>query len=188
MKNIISLIVLILLFVVSVLVFWAGLSPNTFSDFFAKYPEVSKTVNQIGIVSNKNIDLSEATSSQPISGTDGQILINNNTWNVKIARDQKDQVSGLSNRKTLRMGDGLLFAFEKMSPQSFWMKDMLIPIDMVFFDNNWRVVLIESNIQPGSFPKTFGGGVKSQYVLEINANEAISYDLKVGDRAIFINK
>jgi len=65
---------------------------------------------------------------------------------------------------------------------------MLIPIDMIFFDNNWQIVLIESNLQPNSFPQIYGNGVKSQYVLEVNANEAVSHNLKVGDRAIFINK
>jgi len=188
MKKIFSIIIVIILFLASSLIFWAGLSPKTFSNFFAMYPEVSETINQIGSLNNQGFDLSDATSSEPVLAKNGKITIGGNSWNVEIARDDAERTSGLSNRKALRMQNGLLFVFDKMSAQSFWMKDMLMPIDMIFFDNNWQIVLIESNLQPNSFPQIYGNKVKSQYVLEVNANEAISYDLKVGDRAIFINK
>jgi uncharacterized membrane protein (UPF0127 family) len=188
MKKVLSIIAVIILFIASGLVFWAGLSPKTFSNFFVRYPEVAETVNQIGVLKNQAVDLSDITVSEKILGSKGQIIIKGNTWNVEIANNEANRVSGLSNRKTLYTKTGMLFAFDKMSKQSFWMKDMLIPIDMIFFDNNWKIVLIESNLQPNSFPKIFGGGVKSQYVLEVNALEAEISGLGVGDQAVFLNK
>ncbi len=134
------------------------------------------------------VDISDPTLSEPILGLYGQINIRNNTWNVDIATNETDRTNGLSNRKTLRIKNGLLFAFDSLGSHPFWMKDMLIPIDMIFFDDKWEIILIESNIQPNSFPDIFGDKVKSRYVLEINALEADSYGLQVGDRAIFLNK
>jgi len=188
MKKILSIIVIILLFVVSGLIFWAGLAPYSFSKFFSRYSVVHDIANQLMIFGNQNGDLSLATSSEAVIGSNGQIMIRNNTWKVEIASNDVDRISGLSNRKTLYNKKGMLFVFENMKNQTFWMKDMLIPIDMIFLDNNWTIVLIEQNLQPNSFPKTFGNQVSSQYVLEVNAGEANTYGLRVGDQAIFLNK
>ncbi len=188
MKQILSIIVIILLFIFSALIFWAGLAPQNFSNFFSNYPEIGDTANQLGILNNQTGDLSENIFSELVSGTNGKIIIGKNSWDVEIADNDQTRTNGLSNRKVLYNQGGMLFVFDKMAYQSFWMKDMLIPIDIVFFDNNWRIVLIESNLQANTFPKIFGNDIKSQYVLEINALEAQNYDLEVGDQAVFLNK
>ena len=188
MKKKLSIVVVVLLFTVCGLVYWAGFAPRSFSSFFSLYPVVNQTAVQIGVLNPQVGNLSQATSSEAVLSLKGQITIENNTWTVEVAKDDKSRENGLSNRSILHLNQGMLFAFDKMSPQFFWMKSMLFPLDMVFFDNNWKIVLIETNLQPDSFPKTFGGSVSSQYVLEINAGETNSYGLKVGDRAIFINK
>lgn len=188
MKKFLVIVAVSLLFIFSLFIFWAGLSPKSFFEFFIMYPTINKAFNQIGIIKYADNNILPVNSSEPVWGLTGQIIINDNTWNVEIANNIKDQSSGLSNRKTLYGNRGMLFVFPKMAKQSFWMKDMFIPIDMIFFDSDWRIVLIESNIQINTFPKTFGGEVKSQYVLEINAEEASWYGLKVGDQAIFLNK
>jgi len=188
MKKILLIIIIIILFISSILIFWAALSPKTFFEFFKTYPLVNKTANQIGVFDIKNDGLSADLFSEPITSSRGQIIIKGNTWDVEIANDNNTRTNGLSNRQALYGKKGMLFVFTKEAEQSFWMKDMLIPIDIIFFDSNWQIVLIEANIQPNSFPKVFGGKVKSQYVLEINAQEANIYGLQVGDQAIFVNK
>lgn len=170
MKKILEIILLIVLFTISSLIFWFGFSPTSFKKFFSMYPQAKQTL------------------SEPVSSLKGQLNIKGNLWSVDIANTENSRSSGLSNRSTLRNKNGLLFVFDKLDKHTFWMKDMLIPIDMVFFDNNWEIILIESNLQPSSFPNVFGDKIKSQYVLEINALEADSYGLQVGDRAIFLNK
>jgi uncharacterized membrane protein (UPF0127 family) len=171
MKRILLIILIILLFISSTLIFWLGLSPKTFHNFFYMFPDTGQTI-----------------TSEPVLGLKGQIIIRDNTWNVEIAMNEEDRASGLSYRKDLRINDGLLFVFDSLGNHSFWMKDMLIPIDMIFFDDNWKIIRIEANLSPNSFPKIFGDKVKSKYVLEINANESISNGLQVGDMAIFLNK
>ncbi len=188
MKQILLTIIVILLFIISGFIFWAGLAPVSFFKFFAMYPVVGKTASQIGLLEKQGPHLLQATSSEAVLSTEGLIYIKGNSWGVEIAKNETDRASGLSNRKTLYNKKGMLFVFDKMGSHSFWMKDMLIPIDMIFFDDNWKIILIESNLQASSFPTTFGGSVKSQYVLEVNAGEALAYGLNVGDTAIFLNK
>ena len=188
MRQTLTIVTIILLFVVSILIFWAGLAPVSFSKFFAEYPVVNNTINKIGNMDNQAGKRAEATPTEIVSGSSAQIIIDNSTWKVEVVDSDASRENGLSNRKVLYPKNGMLFVFDKMAAQTFWMKDMLIPLDMIFFDNNWKIVLIESNLQPDSFPKIFGGNVISQYVLEVNAGEAISYNLKVGDKAIFLSK
>jgi uncharacterized protein len=188
MKRILLFVIVIILFITSILIFWAGLSPKTFSSFFSTYPEISETVNQIGVLKNPIINPSDQMVSEAVLGNKGELIIKNNIWKVEIANSEANRTNGLSNRKALSRQSGLLFVFNQVGNQSFWMKDMLIPIDIIFFDDKWKIVLIESNLQPNSYPKIFGSGVKSQYVLEVNALEAELYGLALGDQAIFLNK
>jgi uncharacterized membrane protein (UPF0127 family) len=142
----------------------------------------------LNIVRTQGVQLSFATSSESITSTNGQVIIKDNAWAVEVARTEKERENGLSNRRALYHQQGMLFAFDKADYQSFWMKDMLISLDMIFIDQNWKIVLIEKNADPLSFPKSYGNKVKSKYVLEINAGEADSFDLHVGDQVIFLNK
>lgn len=175
MKQVFTIIAIVILFTISGLIFWAGLAPQSFFDFWKVYPAVTNKI--VG-----------PTKSEAVLSSNGQITINGSTWQVEVALDEAQKEAGLSNRKTLFNKKGMLFVFNTMANQSFWMKDMLIPLDMVFFDNNWKVVLIERNVDSGTFPKIFGNSVKSKYVLEINAGEADSFGIKVGSIAIFVNK
>jgi uncharacterized protein len=127
-------------------------------------------------------------SNRVFSPAKNILTIHNTIWTVEIADTDQARVNGLSNRATLEPKHGLLFIFEDINPKYFWMKDMLMPIDMIFFNENWEIVLIESRVEPKTFPKIFGNTVMSKYVLEINAGEADSFDLKLGDKAILLNK
>lgn len=188
MKNIFSIVLITILFIASLLIFWAGFWPKSFSEFFSVNTLVNQKAREIGILNIKNEDYSSASSSEPVISSAGQIKINNNVWSVEIVSKDGDRAKGLSNRQVLYNKKGMLFAFDKMEFHPFWMKDMLIPLDIIFFDDNWKIVLIESNLQPNTFPKSFGGDIKSKYVLEINALEAKTYNMKVGDQAFFSNK
>jgi uncharacterized membrane protein (UPF0127 family) len=188
MKKILSIILIIVLFLVSAFIFWAGLAPTSFNKFWARYPQVTSTINKVRLVKTQGIQLSFATSSEPIKSANGQVIIKDNAWTVEVARTEQERESGLSNRRALYHQQGMLFAFPKSGYQNFWMKDMLISLDMIFIDENWKIVLIEKSVDPLSFPKSYGGKVKSKYVLEINAGEAESFNLEAGDQVIFLNK
>jgi uncharacterized membrane protein (UPF0127 family) len=188
MKKIFSIIMVVILFLISGQIFWAAFGRASFDKFWQRYPQVTETINKVSLVKTQGIQLSFATSSEPIKSANGQIIINDNAWTVEIARTDKERENGLSNRRALYHQQGMLFAFPKSGYQNFWMKDMLISLDMIFIDENWRIVLIEKSVDPLSFPKSYGSKVKSKYVLEINAGESESFNLEVGDQVIFLNK
>lgn len=188
MRQIFSILAVIILFLISGLIFWAGLSPKTFASFWQKYPTITEPVGKAGILLTHDINNPFVSSSEEVISNQGQIIVGQSTWNVEVVFDESSREAGLSNRKALSNNKGMLFAFDKMEYQSFWMKDMLIPIDIIFFDDQWSIVLIEEDVDPNTFPKVFGNTVKSKYVLEINARKGDTLGLKVGDQAIFLNK
>ncbi len=98
------------------------------------------------------------------------------------------QVRGLSGHKPLTPDEGMLFVFPKAGNYGFWMKDMTFPLDIIWFDQNFHVTHIEKALSPDTYPKTFYPNANSEYVLEVNAGQAATVDLKIGDTATFIKK
>lgn len=194
MRKIIFIITLIVLFILSGLIFWAALSPRTFSASFPRsfprsfpvHPSPNNPATQVNIITTKGRELSLTTPSKSTSSAHRKLTIKENTWEVEIALSDAQRVNGLSNRQVLDKQKGMLFTFDKFDYHPIWMKGMLIPLDIIFFDNNWQIVLIEKNLQPSSFPKTFGSNIKSRYVFEINAGEADFFGLAVGNHGIFL--
>lgn len=127
-------------------------------------------------VSNKNIEQRESSF----------IKIKEQILNVELALTAEQRSLGLSNREVLAENTGMLFVFPTPGKYFFWMKDMNFPIDMIWFDENRKIIYIEKNVQPDSFPKLFGEDKNSLYVLEINSGFAEKHDLKVGDEFSFI--
>lgn len=96
---------------------------------------------------------------------------------VDIADTPELRTRGLSGRRALPTNQGLFFVFESSDYWGIWMKDMLFPIDVMWLDEQLRVVHIEKNISPNSYPKTFSSRSPARYILEINAG--VSDDLKI---------
>ena len=65
------------------------------------------------------------------------------------------RVQGLSGRTSLPSSLGMLFIFDRASEQCFWMKDMLLPLDMIWLDSSKRIVKIEHNVDPSTYPDSF---------------------------------
>ena len=101
---------------------------------------------------------------------------------VQIADSQKEREKGLSSRKNLASDEGLLFIFEKPGFYGFWMKDMTFPIDIIWLDENLRIVHVEKNISPETFPTIFSSPIPSQYVLEINSGLSDQLGLTAGSK------
>ena len=101
---------------------------------------------------------------------------------VTIANTESLRELGLSGTTVLPVHSGKLFIFETPDKYSFWMKDMNYPIDIVWIDQNLKIVDISSNISPSTYPKSFEASTPVLYVLEINALESSSDGLFVGDK------
>lgn len=113
---------------------------------------------------------------------EGEVLGGKYPIKVGFADTAEEQQQGLSGTTSLPTKTGKLFIFETPNNHSFWMKDMLYPIDMVWIDENMQIVSISYNSTPESYPKIFNAGQNVKYVLEINAGEAAKNGLSTGTK------
>lgn len=100
---------------------------------------------------------------------------------VYVADNEAKRTKGLGGLVSIPADYGMFFIFDRSDYQNIWMKDMLFPIDIIWVDENNKIVHIEKNISPATYPKIFTASVKARFVLELNAGMSSVYDLKVGD-------
>ena len=95
------------------------------------------------------------------------------SFRVELALTPAEQERGLMFRQSLGADEGMLFVFDRQFVHTFWMKNTLIPLDMLFIDSDRRIVGIVENAEP----QTLSGrsvGLPSQYVLEIGGGLSAS--------------
>ena len=112
------------------------------------------------------------------------VKVHSHTIEAEATVTPAEQRRGLSGRSCIGANQGMLWTFSVPSHPSFWMKDMRFPIDIVWFDSDGRVVWVEHDISPSTYPHLFANkGAPAVYVLELQAGRAESLGLKIGTRA-----
>ena len=114
-----------------------------------------------------------------------QITVNGQSIVLEVAKTSKEQSIGLMNRTSLAKDRGMLFVFANPSPVRFWMKNTLIPLDMIFMSNG-----VVKYISPTTPPckadpcPSYGSDQKIAIdcVIELPSGRAAELKLKVGDR------
>ena len=101
-------------------------------------------------------------------------------FTVELAVTSKARQQGLMHRRELPRNVGMLFIFPSLGPQSFWMKDTLIPLDILFLEANGRVVHVHHDAQPRSL-MPIAPKVTALAVLEINGGLSRELGIKPGD-------
>jgi len=101
------------------------------------------------------------------------------SFRVKIADDPAERARGLMHVASLPRREGMLFVFPSPGPVSFWMKNTLIPLDMLFFDESGRLLNVHSNAIPGDLTSIPGKG-SVLVVLEIGGGLAELYGIEPG--------
>ena len=118
-----------------------------------------------------------------------KVPIKNQEYQLEVATTSTEKSQGLSNRQSLCPTCGMLFIFNKDGILPFWMKDTLIPLDMVWLNSSYQVVKIvtaQPQIgQPIYKLTVFTNDIPAQYVIEINAGQSQKIELKVGDTIPF---
>lgn len=100
-------------------------------------------------------------------------------FSVELADDADERAVGLMNRESMARFSGMVFAYQREQPVAFWMKNTLIPLDILFFDRRGVLQHIHQNAIPLDLT-AIPGGDKIQYVLEINGGVADMLGIKVG--------
>jgi len=104
-------------------------------------------------------------------------------FKVEIPQTSAARAKGLAGRENLAENKGMLFIFESAQFVSFWMKDMLIPLDFVWIREG-EVVSVEKNIRPRDYqpPQTLTPAIKVDKVLELKAGTIDKYNIETGDK------
>jgi len=107
-----------------------------------------------------------AMKNLSISTPDGQA-----GFHVQVADNELTRATGLMFRTDMPANEGMIFLFDEPQQLTFWMKNTLIPLDMIFIDNDWKVVSIQKSAQPCKADPCvlYPSEVPAKYVLEINA-------------------
>ncbi len=119
------------------------------------------------------------------------VQIGETAFAVEVADKLEARTRGLSGRANLPPGEGMLFIFEDTRVHTFWMKDMMFPLDLVWIGEQCTVENITPNVPPptpeqadSDLPR-FRSPQPVRYVLEINAGEAAAANIQVGDSVAF---
>lgn len=104
---------------------------------------------------------------------------------LEVAETFAQRVHGLSDRKSLDPQQGMLFVFDEVDSQGIWMKDMNFSLDILWLDEQKRVVLIEKDIAPETYPRVYGEGVRAKYVIELLAGTVERLNIQVTDQFQF---
>jgi uncharacterized membrane protein (UPF0127 family) len=91
---------------------------------------------------------------------------------------------GLMFRKNLAPNAGMLFDYRAPSMAAMWMKNTLIPLDMLFVDQQGRIINIHERAVPGSLDP-IAAAAPARAVIELNGGTAAHLGIKPGDRVIF---
>lgn len=106
-------------------------------------------------------------------------------FRIQIASTPQERLEGLSGVSNITDQEGMLFIFEKPDKYGFWMKDMNFALDIIWIDENMKVVGVEKNVPPQSYPsKILYPSLPALYVLEIKSGLAEKYGINTGDNVV----
>lgn len=100
-------------------------------------------------------------------------------FSIELADDAQERARGLMFRDSMARSAGMLFVYPRPHSVAFWMRNTLIPLDILFMDASGTVVHIHENAIPGD-ETPIPGGPDVQYVLEINGGVARQLRLTPG--------
>jgi uncharacterized membrane protein (UPF0127 family) len=122
-------------------------------------------------------------SGCPASGASTWVEVGGQRYQVEIADTDPERARGLMFRDAMDSGAGMLFIHDREEPQAYWMKNTKIPLDILYFDDERKLVAQRRNTPPcsaGDACPSYPSNAPARYVLELNAGEADRLKLKDG--------
>lgn len=98
---------------------------------------------------------------------------------VELAQTAQERSQGLMYRRHLAQDAGMVFFMPDDKPQRFWMRNTLIPLDMIFVDSGWKVVGVVERVPPLT-EQSRGVDAPSRYVVELASGQADRWHIGVG--------
>ena len=117
-----------------------------------------------------------------------EVCIEENCFFVEIALTPEEKAKGLMFRSFLEENKGMLFVYDEEKIYNFWMKNTLIPLDIIWINSNKEIVHIEHKALPCNEEcKSLVPSKNAQFVFEINGGMAEKLNINVGDEVEFYN-
>ncbi|MDP2925713.1 MAG: DUF192 domain-containing protein [Nanoarchaeota archaeon] len=116
------------------------------------------------------------------------IFQNNISVNVELSKTSEEHEKGLMFREKLDENSGMLFIFEDDKIRDFWMKNTLIPLDIIFIDKDLKIVKIAEAI-PCEIEDCpiYSSDIPARYVLELSKGYCKNNDIGIGDKIILLS-
>ncbi len=129
--------------------------------------------------------IKKTTQTQPLQTLTIQTQTKTLLIDIEIANTPRKRAQGLMYRPSLEQNTGMLFVFPREQQQTFWMKNTLIPLDILFINTNLEIIEIIT-AQPCSHNPCFyyTSSLPARYVLELNAGFSQRNNLSQSDRII----
>ena len=105
-------------------------------------------------------------------------------FTVELATTPAQMEQGLMFRQRLAADAGMLFDYRAPAMASMWMKNTLIPLDMLFVDERGRIINIHERAVPGSLDP-IAAAAPARAVIELNGGTAARLGIRPGDRVLF---
>jgi uncharacterized membrane protein (UPF0127 family) len=128
-------------------------------------------IGSVFMYSKLNADMYEGSPKLRLPSKEVSLIYVNNS---------ESRISGLSGMKALPDDEAMLFVFEEPGRYGIWMKDMNFPIDIIWLDSHKKIVSIQHDILPETYPTVFKPDSESLYVLETNHGFAKENNFEVG--------
>lgn len=135
---------------------------------------VLTAITVVGLVATRPAEL-----PRPRAEVKGAIL------QLEVARSGDQQARGLSGHASLAQHEAMLFPrLEGRAQQCFWMHDMKFPIDIIWLNDNARIVQTREHFAPESYPEVACGPSDTAYALELRAGAVAHFEFEYGDHVL----
>ncbi len=131
--------------------------------------------------------ISLATAGCATSANEPWVELRGQRFIVEIADDDASRTRGLMFRNELAPDRGMLFIFDREQPQAFWMRNTYIPLDILYFDSQRRLVSMSQRTPPCRSQQcpSYPSKGAALYTLEIASGRASELGVKTGDELLF---
>lgn len=128
-----------------------------------------------------------SAENSSVVGTTALTAANSLEWSLPgttifllVASTPTAQEQGLGDIGHLASTSGMFFVFGAPDNYGFWMKGMEFPLDIIWLDQNFKIIHIERDLSPSTYPNVFYPGSPAKYVIEVNAGTAERFSLAIG--------
>jgi uncharacterized protein len=137
-------------------------------------------------VSGRAVTKSSAGGNSSTARSHYVVTIGSTMVNAESASTPAELETGLMNRTFLNENSGMLFVFPTEQKQSFWMKNMRIPLDIVFITEDMHVLNIYQSVPPCSADPcvSYASNAPIKYALEVNAGLSAQHGITIGDTVL----